>query len=90
MRPISRLIPQIAVNPGKTRKCRLVLRNCHRDRVHGDLWNKPGNRSHYDMEDNRLLACEEDFVGNWNNSRDFCKDIHISVKVNDCRIEGCK
>ena len=37
-----------------------------------------------------LTMFEEDFVGNWKNSRDFCKDIHIRVKVNDCRIEGCK
>ena len=41
------------------------------------------------MEDDRLLAFEEVFVGNWKKSRDFCKDIHISVKVNDCRTEGC-
>ena len=46
--------------------------------------NKPGNKSHYDAEDDRLLAFEEVFVGNWKNSRDFCKDIRISVKVNDC------
>ena len=40
------------------------------------------------MEDDRFLSFEEVFVRSWKNSRDFCKDIHISVKVNDCRIEG--
>ena len=33
------------------------------------------------MEDDRLLAFEEVFVGNLKISRDFCKDIHISVNV---------
>ena len=35
------------------------------------------------LEDDRFLTFDEVFVENWKNSRDFCKDIRISVKMND-------
>ena len=49
-------------------------------RVHGGLWYNPV----------KLFAFEAIFVGNWKNSRDICKDIHICVMMNVRRIEGCK